>query len=87
MSWSGVEIYLTGQFASDGNSLTPEIPISRHNSEPCKNCCFTAAGFSLSTSKDIWHDPLVNPTKKRRLVQYDFRDYREGQTDERITAY
>jgi hypothetical protein len=26
MSWSGVEIYLTGQFASDGNSVTPEIP-------------------------------------------------------------
>ena len=64
MSWSGVEIYLTGQFVTDGNSVTPEIPTSRQNSEPCKNCCFTAAGFSLSISKDIWHDGLVTQQKR-----------------------
>jgi hypothetical protein len=49
---------------TDGNSVTPEIPTSRHNSEPCKNCCFTAAGFSLSTSKDIWQHPLVTQQKR-----------------------
>jgi hypothetical protein len=57
------------KFTSLANSWLMEIPSLQNsnladNSEPCKGCCFTSAGFSPSTSKDIWQHPLVTQQKR-----------------------